>query len=98
MVEEHRHSRYPVMDGDLDHVVGVVNVMDLARPTRMDAPVSEFGRPASMVPEGKSAAELLDEMSRGADEFAVIVDEFGGTSGVSHHGGPGRTAGRRDLG
>ena len=82
LVEEHRHACYPVIDGDLDRVVGVVNVFDLDPPDGSDHVVSSYAKPASMVPEAKSAGELLDEMSRGDDDFAVVVDEFGGTSGV----------------
>jgi Mg2+/Co2+ transporter CorC len=82
LVEEHRHSRYPVIDGDLDRVVGVINVFDLQGVDTRGDVISSFARPATMVPEAKSAVELLDEMSRGGEEFALVVDEFGGTSGV----------------
>jgi Mg2+/Co2+ transporter CorC len=82
LVEEHRHSRYPVFDGDIDHVVGYVNVFDLRRLEPGSPNLDEIVRTVLTVPEGKHCTELLDEMMTEGREFALVVDEFGGTAGI----------------
>jgi hypothetical protein len=52
-IEKHRHSRYPVYDGDIDHVIGVVSAFDLLKRGPGPASVRELARPVPMVPGGK---------------------------------------------
>jgi CBS domain containing-hemolysin-like protein len=74
-------SRYPVVDGEVDHVVGVVHVKDLLRKGR-EQPVRAVMRPPWFVPESKYITELLAEFRRHKTHLAVVLDEYGGTSGV----------------
>ncbi len=74
-------SRYPVVDGDVDHVVGVVHVKDLLRLPR-EMPLKEVMREAWFVPESKFATELLGEFRRHRTHLAIVLDEYGGTAGV----------------
>jgi CBS domain containing-hemolysin-like protein len=82
LVERYRHSRYPVYEGNLDRVVGRIDVFDLLalRPGERD--LGRIIRPVLIVPEGKRCDDLLAEMMRTGDEFAIVVDEFGGTAGL----------------
>jgi len=79
-------SRIPVIGENVDDVVGVVYVKDLAaraqdgqgRATR----VEEIMRPAAFVPESKPVDELLREMQARRTHIAIVIDEYGGTAGL----------------
>lgn len=78
-------SRFPLHDGGLDEVTGVVHVKDvlrLDRSTRREAAVARLSHPVPMVPESKLLDELLEEFSEGGAHLAVVLDEYGGTAGI----------------
>ena len=81
-------SRIPVTGANLDDVVGVVYLKDVARRTNLrgDAvsgdPVETVMRPAHFVPDTKPADELLRDMQAAHVHIAVVVDEYGGTAGL----------------
>jgi putative hemolysin len=77
------YSRLPARDGD--DIEGLVYLKDLVRRARAgegDQPVRTAVRPASFVPEQKRVAELLREMQTEHFHMAVVVDEYGATSGI----------------
>jgi putative hemolysin len=79
------HSRVPVYEGNVDHIVGIVHVKDLLRPLvegRHDIPLKDLLRAPYYVPEGKKVDELLHEFRREQIQLAIVVDEYGGTSGL----------------
>ncbi len=82
---ESGHSRLPVHEGTLDNVVGIVHVKDLiphlARGNR-EVVVRDLLREPFFVPEGKRLDELLHEFRTHKTQLAIVVDEFGGTSGM----------------
>ena len=84
---EHGFSRLPVYRKSLDEVVGILYIKDLFvlwdAPERADAPVREFMRGAMFVPETCRARELLVDFKRKRTQIAVVVDEYGGTSGLA---------------
>lgn len=84
---EHGRSRLPVYRKSLDEVVGILYIKDLFvlwdAPARADAPVKEFMRGAMFVPEACRARELLVDFKRKHTQIAVVVDEYGGTSGLA---------------
>ena len=81
-------SRIPVIGENVDDVIGVVYLKDLVRRTfeHHDAEQSErvasLMRPVFMVPDSKSADELLRDMQSARVHLAVVVDEYGGTAGI----------------
>ncbi|NCV76680.1 MAG: HlyC/CorC family transporter [Actinobacteria bacterium] len=81
-------TRIPVIGDDVDNVIGIAYVKDLARRTHeyreseQSELVREHLRPATFVPETKTAAELLKEMQRDQIHLAIVVDEYGGTAGL----------------
>jgi len=84
-VVEWGHSRIPVFSGTLDNVLGVLYVKDLLR--YFDQPhagvsLREIVRPATFVPETQRIRNLLPGFQAGKTHFAIVTDEFGGTSGV----------------
>ncbi len=78
---ESGHSRIPVYEGSLDNVIGVIYAKDLLK-YQGEAPVREILRQAIFVPESKKIAELLHEMQAARTHVALIVDEYGMTSGL----------------
>jgi CBS domain containing-hemolysin-like protein len=76
-------TRYPVYDGDLDHIVGTYHIKDLLRLLLNAQKVTAAGaRPAPVVPETALLDTVLATMRRERAQFAVVIDEHGGTSGV----------------
>lgn len=79
------HSRFPVHEGDLDQVVGLVHVRDAARVPRAlwdRTPVSDLAQPVTIVPESRGLASLLTDMTSQGRQLAAVVDEYGGTAGI----------------
>jgi CBS domain containing-hemolysin-like protein len=79
------HSRFPVFESDLDHVVGVVHVKSLLRrpaALRGHAPVVELMHDVLAVPETRFLDDLLADLREHRGHMAVVVDEHGGTAGI----------------
>lgn len=79
------HSRLIVFDGDLDHILGVVHLRDLAATLRTpgaEAQLAALARPVHVVPEGKKIDELLRDFQALHAQIALVVDEYGGTAGI----------------
>ncbi len=87
-IDEFEHSRIPVTEQGIDNVVGILYVKDLlavlgrgeVRPAEFD--LRSYLRPAFFVPDVMKVSRLLKEMQRRQTHLAVVVDEFGGTSGI----------------
>ncbi|MBV8147044.1 MAG: CBS domain-containing protein [Gammaproteobacteria bacterium] len=86
VVVESGHSRFPVMDEDRDNIVGILLAKDLLRLTTAQArerfDIREYMRPAVFVPESKRLNVLLKEFRRNRNHMAIVVDEYGGVSGL----------------
>jgi len=77
------HTRYPIYEGDLDHIVGTYHIKDLLRLLLNNMSVTAGGaRSAPVVPETALLDAVLATMRRERAQFAVVIDEHGGTSGV----------------
>ena len=80
-VRESAHTRYPLCEGDVDHVVGVLNLKDLfLQPPGTD--LRQLARKPLFVPDGVSIDRVLRQFQRSRTHLAVVIDEYGGTSGV----------------
>jgi len=86
VVVESGHSRFPVMDADRDNIDGILLAKDLLRLTTAEKrerfDIREFMRPAVFVPESKRLNVLLKEFRRSRNHMAIVVDEYGGVSGL----------------
>jgi CBS domain containing-hemolysin-like protein len=84
LIAEENHSRLPVYKGDMDHVLGILHVRDLV--SMLQNPelivLQDLLRPAVYVPWVKPIGDLLREMQRKRIHMAVVVDEYGGFSGI----------------
>jgi putative hemolysin len=78
------HSRYPVVRGSHDEVVGFVHVRDLFAPdiTGRSVRVGEIAREVKMMPGTKRVLSAMSEMRREGHHLAIVVDEYGGTDGI----------------
>lgn len=83
-VLESGFSRFPVYDEDIDHIVGTLNTREFLLNARLDHPLAlaDLIRPAYFVPETVRADVLFREMQRRKTHLAVVIDEYGGTSGI----------------
>jgi CBS domain containing-hemolysin-like protein len=83
LLAEHRHTRYPVFDRDLDHIVGMLHVKDLLRHLMLEEPITTSDvRPLPVVPETAPLDSVLTTMQRAHAHMAVVIDEHGGTAGL----------------
>jgi CBS domain containing-hemolysin-like protein len=81
---DEKYSRVPVFEESLDRIVGLVFAIDLLAYADRSAeePIESLIRPVQFVPETKKVADLLREFQRSRSTFAVVIDEYGGTSGL----------------
>ena len=86
-VLRHPYTRYPVYDGDLDDIVGILHVRTLFGASQNGGAAStdlrELIRPAHTVPETKRLADLLGEFRRTKSHMAIVVDEYGSLAGIA---------------
>ena len=83
VITENPYSRMPVYEGSIDHVVGILIVREIVGELRHgEVELHRHVKPAYFVPEGMKISRLLKEMQRRRTHLAVVVDEFGGTSGL----------------
>lgn len=79
------HSRIPVYENDIDHVIGLLYAKDLLKCFQQNltnAPIRSLLRPAHFVPLSKNVKILLAEMRKHRVHIAIVVDEYGGTAGL----------------
>ena len=84
-VTNSRHSRFPVYKDDLDHVVGILHLKDLVRHYRSgndQFDLEAILRPTPIVPETQNVTELLRALKLQRIHIAVVLDEYGGVSGI----------------
>jgi putative hemolysin len=81
---EQGHSRYPLYEESIDHIIGIVLARDVWQAQRRaeSATLRDIMRQPLFVPDTKPLATLLREMRRDRAHMAVVIDEFGGTEGI----------------
>jgi magnesium and cobalt exporter, CNNM family len=81
---ERPHSRYPVMNGSADDIVGFVHVRDLFDPAvaSRSVRVGDLAREVLMLPDTAKLLPTLTEMRRRTTHLAIVLDEYGGTAGI----------------
>ncbi len=79
------HERVPVYDGNLDNVIGIVNIRDLVREQfygEGGGDLADIVQPTLHVPESKNVDELLTEIQDNRLQMVIVIDEFGTTEGL----------------
>ena len=84
---EHNHTRFPVYEGSMENVIGVLSVKDVMLTLgngrlQPQESVTNSLRPALFVPETKTVSSTFGEMQQGAYGLVLTVDEFGGIAGL----------------
>ena len=84
-LREHNYSRVPVYSASLDNIIGIAFTHDLLQISDVEArtrTVADIQRPAAFTPETKRGYELLREMQREKQHMCIVIDEYGGVSGL----------------
>jgi CBS domain containing-hemolysin-like protein len=77
------HTRYPIYERDLDHIIGMVHIKDLLRVLLHNESIRRIhARPLPLVPETAALDSLLSTMRRERTQMVIVLDEHGGTAGV----------------
>jgi putative hemolysin len=86
LFKEHRHTRMPVFEGDIDHVIGLIHTKDLllfyTLSSSQKFDMDKVLRPIEFTPEQKKVDELLHDMRTKKVHMMIVVDEYGGTAGL----------------
>jgi magnesium and cobalt transporter len=84
LVIQTNHSRFPVLEGDRDHVIGILLAKDLLRyyAGEEEFNVRDMLRPAVFIPESKRLNVLLKDFRANRNHMAIVVDEYGGVAGL----------------
>lgn len=77
---ESMRTRYPICAEDKDHIIGFIHIKDLLRANKLDT--RTMIRPILAVPESTQISDLLKRMQRSKTQIAILIDEYGGTSGM----------------
>jgi CBS domain containing-hemolysin-like protein len=76
------HTRFPLCEGDLDHVIGLIHIKDIFHRDRNLRSLQEVAREISFVPETLELDRLLKRMRTERFHLAAVIDEYGGVSGI----------------
>jgi CBS domain containing-hemolysin-like protein len=82
---QEKFSRYPVIEGKIDNVVGIAHIKSLlafGADTLDEKGVAELMTPPHFVPESKKVSSLLRDLQANKVQMAIVVDEYGGTAGL----------------
>lgn len=82
LFREEKHTRFPVFEETTDNIIGIINVKDLLLTDQKDFTLRKILREAYFTYEYKKTSELLMEMKEHSVSFAVVLDEYGATSGI----------------
>ncbi|HEX5106954.1 MAG TPA: hemolysin family protein [Vicinamibacterales bacterium] len=83
IVRRNLHTRYPVYDGDLDHILGSMHIKHVLRHYVLNRPVAAGdARPLPYVPMTTPLDEVITAMRQNRAQMAVVMDEYGGTAGL----------------
>ncbi|MSQ11735.1 MAG: HlyC/CorC family transporter [Dehalococcoidia bacterium] len=85
LMVETGHTRIPVYEDTVDHIIGVVHARDFLRMSQSGQPALQLRsllRPALFIPESKRLNDLLREFQEQRVHVAIVVDEYGGTAGI----------------
>ncbi|MVP00854.1 DUF21 domain-containing protein [Paenibacillus sp. N10] len=83
LINEKKHTRYPVALGDKDQIIGFVHITDLLTDDfKLHHELQAFIRPILSVPESMEISRVLKLMQKKHSQLAIVVDEYGGTAGM----------------
>ncbi len=81
IAKNHGFSRFPVYQGDIDHILGYVHIKDLIWGSP-DAQIDRLIRPVIFIPEGVTLPQAFTTLTRSGLQMGIVMDEYGGTEGL----------------
>ena len=83
-IADNGHSRFPVAEDDLDHVLGYIEIIDILKQGSFNSEIDPYSNlhPPMFVPEAMSALELLERFKKKHKHMALVFDEYGGLTGL----------------
>lgn len=86
LASEENYTRYPIYDGDKDHIIGMINMKevltDYIKGKKQEVSIQHYIRPVIQVIESVSLQDLLVKMQKERVHMAILIDEYGGTGGL----------------
>lgn len=86
IASEENYTRYPIYDGDKDHIIGMINMKevltDYIKGKKQEVSIQHYMRPVIQVIESVSLQDLLVKMQKERVHMAILIDEYGGTGGL----------------
>lgn len=84
MICEHKHTRFPYIDGSKDTILGMIHIRDIIQDQlgERDENLDNLVKPLILVPENISISKVLVRMNKERSHTALVVDEYGGTAGL----------------
>ena len=79
---ESGHSRIPIYDNSIDEIKGIIYAKDFLDDDKVYGTLSDLAHKPTFIPETKNVGDLLEEFKEGSIHAAIIIDEYGGTSGI----------------
>ncbi|MBO1514476.1 hemolysin family protein [Metabacillus bambusae] len=87
IIKDEKYTRYPIVDGDKDHIIGIVNIKEIFTDLihlndQHSFSIDTYIRPIIQVPESIPIQELLLKMQKERIHMSILIDEYGGTAGL----------------
>ena len=83
VLRDSAHTRYPVIEQDLDHIIGMIHIKDLLRLLLRNESIGPgHSRPLPLVPETAAIDTVLATMRKERTQMVIVIDEHGGTAGI----------------
>jgi CBS domain containing-hemolysin-like protein len=87
IIKDEKYTRYPIVDGDKDHIIGIVNIKEIFTDLihldeQHSFSIETYIRPIIQVPESIPIQELLLKMQKERIHMSILIDEYGGTAGL----------------
>lgn len=81
---DHKHTRFPYIDGSKDTILGMIHIRDIVQNELSDKSenLDTFVKPLILVPENISISKVLVMMNKERSHTALVIDEYGGTAGI----------------
>ncbi len=81
-VQSTKYTRFPIYEGSVDNIIGVLHVKDLLFIDRDDFALATIMRQAWFTPESRIISDLFHDMQQNHIQMAIVIDEYGGTAGL----------------
>ena len=82
MAARERYSRFPVYDGSVDNIIGIIHIKDLLKVNQDTFNLNAIMRAPAFIPESQKIDDVFNVLKDNKTHMTIVVDEYGGTSGI----------------